>query len=192
MFPISSRDIMYSKLSAHTATTLHPRLLTPTLQLILPYLTKFMNLIPLFTCSNQKIYHRSLFQLYTSVFAILESTPVLPSVERNSCDLHNMLQCDQKCAHFNIYNVLIRSVLRVLGLNDPCSGSAHLYKIIVQPGYHPRCVNIHQSVIIKMDIGTAFGAACRSQWFHSVHTAGDCVINSIVIGVKWVHLLVTL
>jgi len=65
-----------------------------------------MNLIPLFTFSNQKIYHRSLFQLYVSDFAILESTAVLPSVERNSCDLHNMLQCDQNCAQLNINKIL--------------------------------------------------------------------------------------
>lgn len=63
------------------------------------FYTKFMNSILLFTFSNQKLYHRSLFQPRTSVFAILESTAVLPSVEGNSCDLQNILQCNKKWAH---------------------------------------------------------------------------------------------
>lgn len=67
---------------------------------------KFMNSIPLFTFSNQKLYHRSLFQTYMSVFAILESPAVLPSVERNSCDLQYMLQREQKCAHLNINKII--------------------------------------------------------------------------------------
>ena len=63
----------------------------------------FKNLIPLFTFSNQKPLFIS--TVYVA-FAILESTAVLPSVERNSCDLQNMLQCDQKCAQLNIKKII--------------------------------------------------------------------------------------
>jgi hypothetical protein len=67
---------------------------------------------------------------------------------------------------------------------DHRHGVSPLCTIILQPAYHPRCVEssqIHQSVIIKMHIGTAFEADCRSECFHGTHVGGDFVINSIVI-----------
>ena len=64
------------------------------------------------------------------------------------------------------------------------SGSAQLYKIIVQPFYHFQYVEllqVHLCISIEMDMCTVIGAAFR---FECVHI--------IVILMKCVHLLVTL
>jgi len=64
------------------------------------------------------------------------------------------------------------------------SGSAQLYKIIIQPFSHYQYVEllqVHQCMSMEMDMCTVIGAAFRFEYVHI-----------IVILTKCVHLLVTL
>jgi hypothetical protein len=83
------------------------------------------------------------------------------------CLMIHLLQCDQQIYtfHYSYDNVLIRKLLHVSGLTGPSSGTAQLYKTIVQLFSHPQYVELsHVRQCMDTEVGkcTVTGAARRS------------------------------
>jgi len=82
------------------------------------------------------------------------------------CIIIPSVQCYHQ-VHTLLYygsNVLIHKFLHVLGLTAPSSGSAQLYKIIIQPFSHSQYVELSlvcQGMNIVVDMCTLIWAACR-------------------------------
>jgi len=105
---------------------------------------------------------------------------------RSTCYLITVWPTNAHTLHYTYHNVLKCKFLRVSGLTGPKSGTAQLYKTIVQPFCNPQYIElsqVRQCMSTEVGMCTLTGTACRFQCVHREHSDLRAVLFTVQLSI---------